>query len=266
MSLDSNNEFDFFLNSIWSQVVTYLDLNLGSIFSPADPDLFHQRYTSAFEFLAKFEQKCSTFDKDFKNRLVNSQSYKYYIKKWPVQVYFQIRFQEIVSKFEEDLMSYTELNTHVRDQETHSYLGQDDLCLVVSETLIRQLEYCWFEGKCFLKALTSQFWKLSLQLISRYCAFFVEIYLAKLRSNDMVPTQSQANLTTGSNETPRSRTPTEQLGNLNFNEPAGTGMIQSQTNSSTEAMNLCILLLNDIKQLHSAKVSLLVKILTIWFF
>lgn len=94
----TSNEFDFIINSIWSNVVASIDFNLNLIFSASDPDLFHQRYLESFEFLNKFELKCFQFDKDIKNRLKESNSYKYFVKKWPIQVYFQIRFQEIVLK------------------------------------------------------------------------------------------------------------------------------------------------------------------------
>ena len=105
-----DNNFDFLINSIWTCVVTCLDLDLNVIFSPADPDLFHKNFTQTFEFLLAFESKCSTYDSNFKHNLLNSQSYKYFIKKWPIQVYFQIRFQEIVVKLEEDLVNYIDLN------------------------------------------------------------------------------------------------------------------------------------------------------------
>ncbi len=100
----ASNEFDFIINSIWSNVVASIDFNLNVIFSASDPDLFHQRYLEAFEFLNKFELKCFQFDKEIKNRLKTSNSYKYFVKKWPIQVYFQIRFQEIVLKVNKTLI------------------------------------------------------------------------------------------------------------------------------------------------------------------
>lgn len=89
------NEFEFVLNSIFSQLVTTLDLNLHSIFSPADPDLFHSQFTAAFDFINRFESKCSVYDCHIKRKLLHSTTYKMFVKKWPVQVYYQIRFQVI---------------------------------------------------------------------------------------------------------------------------------------------------------------------------
>ena len=116
------------------------------MFSPADPDLFHENFTKTFEFLNKFEVKCSQFDRDFKKRLCDSQSYKYFVKKWPIQVYFQIRFQEIVAKFEEDLQNYSNtvfkntidtINSDDAEQmDEHSNMFE----LAISETLIKQME------------------------------------------------------------------------------------------------------------------------------
>ena len=168
-------EFNFILNSIWSNVVGALDLNLSVIFSPADADLFHQQFSCAFDFVARFEAKCSslTGDKELKRHLLATHAYKYFVKKWPVQVYFQIRFQEVVAKFEEDLI------TCRRPLDEIDPL--DSFRLKLSDTLVKQIEYCWLESKCFLRCLLASFWKLNLQLIVRYSSHFARIFQAKLQ-------------------------------------------------------------------------------------
>lgn len=157
-SSDPTSEFNFLLNSIWSHVVESIDLNLNQIFSPVDPISFHKTYLKTIKFLQDFEVKCFNQLNFPSQRLRSSKSYKYFLKKWPVNIYFQIRFQEIAFKFEQNLL----LN---QSPETTS--ENDYFYLKVTNCLYESLNYCW-SGNCFLNCLTSSFWKLNLQLLSRY--------------------------------------------------------------------------------------------------
>lgn len=237
----TTNEFDFVLNSIWSHIVACLDLNLNVIFSPADPDLFHANFTLAFDFLAKFEAKCSPYDKDLKRKLLNAPTYKYFVKKWPVQVYYQIRFQEIVSRFEDDLIDYGKMSEMSRREEEHEddedEQNQIGFYLNVTESLVKQMELCWIESKCFLKCLLSQFWKLNLQLISRYCMFFINLFQKKLQTNN--ENSNNAAVTAAASQ-----------------ENSQTTMIQSVSNRTIfeDDLNLCVLVINDADKLLSLKV------------
>ena len=252
----SSNEFDFLINCVWSSVVGCFDFNLNVIFSPADPDLFHEHFTKTFDFLNKFESKCSQFDKEFKRRLGDSQSYKYFVKKWPIQVYFQIRFQEIVAKFEEDLQNYTSTTTKNTNNEIDNTEDSEQadanpnhFYLAISETLIRQMEYCWVESKCFLKCLLSQFWKLNLQLVSRYANFFVHLFqnYAASIGNAADAQQTQLSSTTQIGEQlQRSKTPIE-------NDLDSAQSVVKK--SPLEDLNFCVLLLNDVNKLSTLKVA-----------
>jgi len=173
--------------------------------------LFHQRYLESFEFLTKFETKCSQFDKDVKNRLKKSNPYKYFIKKWPIQVYFQIRFQEIVFKLEEDLIDY-HLLVVTNDSNNEDYdFDQNCFSLKISDTLVKQMEYCWLETKCYLKSLLSNFWKLNLQLVSRYSFFFIQMFQTKLGQLDTEISQIKETTSNNNSE--------DQISNENNNQP-----------------------------------------------
>ena len=124
------------------------------------------------------------FDKEIKTRIKKSNSYKYFVKKWPIQVYFQIRFQEIVLKLEEDLLNFNEL-TEPNDDD----LDKNNFYLKMSQTLIQQIEYNWLESKCFLKSLLSNFWKLHLQLVSRYSYYFIQLFQQKIALLDVEQSQ-----------------------------------------------------------------------------
>lgn len=233
-------------------MVGCLDLSLNSIFSPSDPDLFHENFTKSFEFLNKFELKCSQFDREFKKRLLNSQSYKYFVKKWQIQVYYQIRFQEIVSKFEEDLLSYdVKFSSDYNELEDFEAMDMNSnmFYLVTSETLVKQMEYCWHESKCFLKCLLSQFWKLNLQLVSRYCAYFRDIY--QKDSSEAEQTEpAQSSLAPDQPAQPRSKTPTD-MSSLASDLATQSSIVSNK--SLANALNLSVLLLNDVNKLSTLK-------------
>jgi hypothetical protein len=248
------------INCIWSHIVGCLDLNLNIIFSPADPDIFHQNFTISFDFLNRFETKCSLYDKEFKRKLLNSQSYKYFVKKWPIQVYYQIRFQEIVTKFEEDLLDYAKLavnDDEANIEEDLADLNQNTFKLAISQVLVGQMEYCWQESSCFLKCLLAQFWKLNLQLISRYCLFFIDLFQNK---SQVIDTTAEANnlnaqvmhhVRTGSGvgvDNNRSKTPTDEISSQN----------RPPVNMSNKVvlndLDLCIMVLTDAHKHFSVKV------------
>ena len=149
------------LNSIWSYVVECIDLNLNQIFSPVDPICFHKAYTSTIKFLQDLESKCFSQLNLTSQRLRASKSYKYFIKKWPIHIYFQIRFQEIVFKFEQNLFFQQQLPTQ----------NDEYFFLKITNCLYESLNYCW-NDTCFLNCLISNFWKLNLQLLSRFESFY----------------------------------------------------------------------------------------------
>lgn len=211
------------MNSVWSTLILYLDLHLNKIFSPADPDLFHQRYLSMLDFITSFETKCSQFnDKDFKTRLEQSHSFKYFLKKWSVQVYFQIRFQEIVSKVEEGFLDFKQTASNETldpDSNEINDKNQNLFKLQVSRIAIDQIEYCWDESKCFLKPLISQFWKLNLQIISRYCSFFIQKFQNKienLEKNAQSDVQEIDSQNTAAPKTPATPEPSDSIDDLAF--------------------------------------------------
>lgn len=202
--------------------------------------------------MSRFEQKCSQYDRDnFKRKFYSCQSYKYFVKKWPVQVYYQLRFQEIVSKLEEELIDCDKLVVDTEDNSSFK--------LNISNVLVAQLEYCWLESKCFLKCLLGQFWQLNLQMISRYSNFFIELFRAKIQAIGGA-TSSSSILSVSSSQTTRSKSPTpdEQIPARSI--PSGTNIASSKPTTALNDLDLSILVLADVEKLISIKVRLYVLI------
>lgn len=149
------NKCDFFLRSFWPEVEERLETNLTSIYSPGDPDIFHQKYTETLTFLEKLLNRCDSTHSV--QELQAHPNFLHFMERWDLHlpVYFQIRFQEIVRDLE---MSFQ------RDD----WLSKSDKWkLLASETVWKSLNKCWEEG-IFLRSIAHKFWKLSLQIISRF--------------------------------------------------------------------------------------------------
>jgi conserved oligomeric Golgi complex subunit 2 len=196
-----SDDFDFIINSIWSEVVTQLDFSLNKIFSPSDPDLFHTRYISMLSFIKEFQIKCSVYVDDtdeLKRRLIRSPSYRYLMKKWPLNVYFEIRFQEIVTQLENQLINYQKLNSYNKEEVLEN--DTRTFNLATTDTLIKQIEYLWSENECFLSDLLPQIWKLFLQLISRFTQFFINNFRNKLSKPEVPIVDNSRDTFTDKNE------------------------------------------------------------------
>lgn len=145
-------EFDFLINSFWTEVEQRIELCMNSIFAPGNPDQFHQKFTSTLAFLDTIEQYA-----------VNSQAfkdhsqYKSFMVKWNLMVYFQIRFQEIGATIES--VCSKNLNQLLLS-------GESPFKLQPFVSTLTSINTSWSDG-VYLPHLFSRFFKLTLQLMSR---------------------------------------------------------------------------------------------------
>lgn len=153
--------YDFLVNSVWPEIARGLEEKLPSLFNPGNPDIFHQKYTVSMDFLRNFERQCGS--QASVKRLRAHPSYHSFNNRWNLPVYFQIRFKEIAGRLESALVSPLQ---DVSDG--HSF------CLQASSGLWTCLTTCWSD-QIFLPLLAHRFWKLTLQLLSRYCIFIKEV-------------------------------------------------------------------------------------------
>ncbi|KAM5163878.1 conserved oligomeric Golgi complex subunit 2 [Mantella aurantiaca] len=152
--------YDFLVNSVWPEISCGLEERLPSLFNPGNPDIFHQKYIVSMDFLRNFERQCGS--QASVKRLRAHPSYHNFNKRWNLPVYFQLRFKEIAGCLESALVSPMQ---DVSDG--HMF------CLQASSVLWTCLTTCWSD-QIFLPLLAHRFWKLTLQLLSRYCVFIKE--------------------------------------------------------------------------------------------
>lgn len=151
-----DKKYRFLVNSFWCEVENRIEINLSSIFAPGNPQTFFKRYNESMEFIKKFEQYCLAENtvKLFRETI----EYKSFKRRWNLPVYFQIRFQEIAGSYEGSLH-----NDPFIESSDGFILKQTYKCWLA-------LQDCWSDG-IYIKALGHKFWKLSLQLISRYASW-----------------------------------------------------------------------------------------------
>ncbi|XP_034944246.1 conserved oligomeric Golgi complex subunit 2 [Chelonus insularis] len=166
----SRKNFNFLVNSFWTDVEEKIELRLKMIFAPGNPDLFYQRYTESLNFILNLEDKCS--DAEILSQLQNHPLFIQFLKKWNLPVYFQIRFQEIAGSVEHVLYhpvspaSIKHVSTSIEAQ-SHNVFS-----LNTTEKTWECLLRIWSDG-IFLPQLIHQFWKLNLQILSRYRTWIV---------------------------------------------------------------------------------------------
>uniref|UniRef100_A0A8C5QD56 Conserved oligomeric Golgi complex subunit 2 n=1 Tax=Leptobrachium leishanense TaxID=445787 RepID=A0A8C5QD56_9ANUR len=184
--------YDFLLNSVWPEIARGLEEKLPSLFSPGNPDIFHKKYSISMDFVRKFERQCGS--QASVKRLRAHPSYHSFSNKWNLPVYFQIRFKEIAGSLE------SALSAGLEDAPAGS-----TYCLRASHTLSSCLAACWSE-QIFLPLLAHRFWKLTLQLLSRYSLFLKE--LASRLTSDCITNERKNALLTGGRDATSSLTTT----------------------------------------------------------
>jgi len=153
--------YDFLINAVWPEIVSNIEARTPSIFAPGNPTIFHNRYSVTVDFLNQFEHMCGS--QASVQRLRDHSSYSTFMSHWSLPVYFQIRFQEIAGSLESALM--TPFNKTSTDSE---------FSLLASESLWSCIKQCWLKD-IILPPLTHRFWKLTIQLLSRYSSWMIDI-------------------------------------------------------------------------------------------
>ncbi|XP_071265567.1 conserved oligomeric Golgi complex subunit 2 isoform X2 [Salvelinus alpinus] len=153
--------YDFLVNSVWPEIIKGIEERIPSLFNAGNPDTFYERYTISMDFVRKFDRQCGS--QASVRRLRAHASYQSFHNKWNLPVYFQLRYKEIAACLENAIADGLEA-------------APAGSCyhLLVSQVLWNSLVRCWAE-KVYLPPLSHRFWKLTLQLISRYSKFLTEM-------------------------------------------------------------------------------------------
>ncbi|KAI8922390.1 oligomeric golgi complex component, COG2-domain-containing protein [Powellomyces hirtus] len=152
-----------FVDGIWVAIANAIVKTIPFIFNPGIPEVFHENYIHTIQFMSNMEALCRT-KKSLDTFRTHSVTVDF-LKRWQLPVYFQIRFREIATDFEETTITTYDLGANLTENE--------GLLLPPSSALIICINLCWDE-KIFLQGLSHRFWKLTLQLLARYAAWVQE--------------------------------------------------------------------------------------------
>ncbi|XP_010887016.2 conserved oligomeric Golgi complex subunit 2 [Esox lucius] len=153
--------YDFLVNSVWPEIIKGIEERICFLFNPGNPDTFYERYTVSMDFVRRFERQCGS--QASVRRLRAHPSYQSFYNKWNLPVYFQLRYKEIAMCLENAIADGLEAAP-----------AGSSYHLLVSQVLWNSLLKCW-EENIYLPPLAHRFWKLTLQLISRYSKFLTEV-------------------------------------------------------------------------------------------
>ncbi|XP_075982646.1 conserved oligomeric Golgi complex subunit 2 [Anticarsia gemmatalis] len=148
-------KYRFLVNCFWCEVESRLEVNLASIFAPGNPQIFYRRYSESIQFVKKLEKYCSIEDIKL---LHDTSEFKSFQRRWNLPVYFQIRFQEIAGSYEAAL------------QKSPTPESANGFVLRETQKCWSAVQECWSEG-VYIEALAHKFWKLTLQMLSRYATW-----------------------------------------------------------------------------------------------
>uniref|UniRef100_A0A3B4CEW1 Conserved oligomeric Golgi complex subunit 2 n=1 Tax=Pygocentrus nattereri TaxID=42514 RepID=A0A3B4CEW1_PYGNA len=165
--------YDFLVNSVWPEVIKGVEGRMSFLFNPGNPDTFYERYCISMDFVRKFERQCGS--QASVKRLRAHASYQSFHNKWNLPVYFQLRYKEIAGY----------LDNAITDGLEAAPAGSR-YRLQVTEVLWSCVCRCWAEH-IYLPPLAHRFWKLTLQLLSRYSAFLTEVQHKGQNSHSSYP-------------------------------------------------------------------------------
>lgn len=189
---------DFVGNAAWPQIAGAIASHMSSAFSPGIADVSHQSVMAGTRLFAAME--ASVISEDQRRNLHHCQTTKDFWRHWNLPVYFQLRFQEITSRYDSALrkgpVPIDDSNlTHnfgltapeaACNSSGYRLLRSDRYQAQATNALIEGLRSCWSEN-VYLKPLAHRFLRLSLQLLKRYMTWVQTGLAGEWAESDVLP-------------------------------------------------------------------------------
>ncbi|SPO28187.1 related to conserved oligomeric Golgi complex component 2 [Ustilago trichophora] len=168
-----SNNCDIFTHVIWETLSTRLLSTMSNtIFFVGQPDTFYTNFTLTNQFLQRFLSLAPT--EESKQAMLEHPNWLAFKRRWQLPVYFQMRFREVVTKLESDL---------VDGRKEVGRAGEGEECMQATRATLEAVEKVWSDG-VHIHELSARQWRVTLQLLSRFKSWIEE--------------QSPAELTAGS--------------------------------------------------------------------
>ncbi|XP_046387436.1 conserved oligomeric Golgi complex subunit 2 [Ischnura elegans] len=164
--------FDFLANSFWPQFVHMLQLHLPNVSAPGNPNVFHQRFCETLSFLEELERLCGSSEAI--QTLRSKPSYRQFLNSWNLQVYTQIRFQELAACVECAFPEQPYPSHGFDSSSAGRLLGLNPsspihtgFWLAPTSSCWQSISRCWHDD-VLIRRVGHKFWKMSLQIVARY--------------------------------------------------------------------------------------------------
>ncbi|KAJ7132766.1 COG complex component [Mycena crocata] len=179
---ESNREmddsgFEIMANVVWEEIGRAIMDELGLVvFAAGRPNEFRKHYETTQAFIRSLEFLAPSGHSVEAMR--SHPLYSAFVRRWQLPVYFQMRWKEIVSKVEEAL-SVPRVEPTAQDK--HSFATSQATAIWVA------ISACW-SAEVFISELSHRFWRLTLQLLSRYKTWVNNSLIADDKST-AIPTE-----------------------------------------------------------------------------
>ncbi|KAI9591453.1 hypothetical protein BDF19DRAFT_455059 [Syncephalis fuscata] len=151
---------------MWPQFLRGIQEKMPFLFSLEDLDRFSEHYQLVQQWLLKRADTSSRI-KCIKDSTA-ANALRSLIRHWPLDQYFEARFNEITEMLETAILKSNQMNIS-----NTAYDKNDKPILPVTSATLTLIELCW-SNRVNLPPLMARFWKLSCQLMLRYGAWLLE--------------------------------------------------------------------------------------------
>ncbi|KAG2146390.1 oligomeric golgi complex component, COG2-domain-containing protein [Suillus bovinus] len=157
----SADSFEIMTNVVWVEIGRAIMDELGTvIFAPGNPNEFRKHHSTTQAFIRSLE-----FLAPSTHSVQNMRSHPVFTafqRRWQLDVYFQLRWKEVVPKLEETLSS------RILDPDAPNFTpGRNVFVTAQAADVFTAIASCW-SAEVYIPDLAHRFWKFTLQLLSRY--------------------------------------------------------------------------------------------------
>ncbi|KAF8200776.1 oligomeric golgi complex component, COG2-domain-containing protein [Pholiota molesta] len=188
---DDNKEFQIMANVIWDEIGTSIMDEIGGIvFAAGRPNEFRKHYETTQSFIRSLELLAPTMHAV--EALRRHPTYLAFERRWQLPVYFQLRWKEIVGTLEE-MLSATRLEPIIPKDGSFAMPQSSAAWIAISA--------CW-SSEIYIPELSHRFWKLTLQILSRYKGWLGETFASIDAFSNSQQDKAASAANTGRSSTP----------------------------------------------------------------
>ncbi|KIY73086.1 COG complex component [Cylindrobasidium torrendii FP15055 ss-10] len=166
-AFEETKGFQLMANVVWDEFGRGIMDELGhAVFSVGKPNIFRKHYDITQVFIRSLEWLAPSEHAVAAMRA--HPTYTSFERRWQLPVYFQMRWKELVTALEDSLVSLKMDPVARRGSGPHFVTAQ-------ASAVYMAISKCWHD-EIYIRELGHRFWRLTLQLISRYKTWTVDSF------------------------------------------------------------------------------------------